>query len=337
MSLTTFVKWGLGSCVCGLVNQAVNATLPLDWQWHLYYLIASIIVNLILLISVRFCLRAQGLDDRVLPSSNVDVEAEEGASVASADGSFTKVTADVWFSTGALISAMAFLSTVEVFFRVDPKLNRSTDVVKLYIFSVIAVSGAGVVMAVLQNAETQDAQKASEKQPVKTGLYVRKFISKIFAMCAATIVYLLLYVSVVELHFKLQPGMEELSIYDPLPIWSAAISLGSSMVINVTIGLFIERSLRATAAMLASVDRERIPGMVDDAILATLQSVAQTTASSYMAAFTWLVGSAMHKFFTAVWDKYAGHTDWMVSAGSYTAAITVLAIIASIALPPPPK
>ena len=57
--------------------------------------------------------------------------------------------------------------------------------------------------------------------------------------------------------------------------------------------------MKATAALLASVDREAIPGLIDDAILATLQSVAQTTQASYMTAFTWLVGIAMHKFFSA--------------------------------------
>jgi len=309
--------------------------------------VASIIINLVFVITIRLVVARQGLDQLDDMRDLERTPDEEGASAAASNGSFTKVSADIWFSTGALISALAFLRTVEVFFRVDPTLDRFTDVAMLYIFSLVAVGVAGVVLALLQKADAEDAEKVGARQPISVGLYVRKFISKMFTMCAATIVYLLIYVSVVELQFKIQRGDETQSVYDPLPVWSAAILLGSSMIINLTVGLFIERSLKATAAALAAVDRERIPGVIDDAILATLQSVAQTTATSYMAAFTWLVGAAMHKFFSSAWAVYfaaptterpaIGHVDWVMSVTGYAVVVTVLAVITSACLPPPPK
>jgi len=234
---------------------------------------------------------------------------------------------------------MGFLSTVEMGFQVDPKLNRTTDLMMLYIFSVVAVGIAGIILAILQNAESRDAQGGEANATV--GLYVRKFISKMFSMCAATIVFLLLYVTIVELQFKIQPGEETQSIYDPLPVWSAAILMVCSFIISLTIGWFIERSLKAVAAGLAAVDRQAIPGLADDAILATLQSVAQTTRCSYTTAFAWLVGIAMHKFCTAAWTEVygaqTGHADWVISSIIYSVVVTVLAIVISICMPPPPK
>lgn len=333
MSLTTLVKWGLGSCVGDLVNQAVKANIPLDVNSHAIWFAVSVSINLLLVLIIQSCLKSQGIEDGKLPMDRNDVEV--------ADGSFLRLSCDIWFSTGALISAMAFLDFIQIWFQVDPQLASSTNVMMLYIFSVIAVGIAGVILAILQNVDKADATQTQQLKKSKAGLYIRKFIAKIFTMCAATVVYFLLYVSLVELQFKVDPAVKSHSMYAPLPLWSAAVLLVSALVINLTVGLFIERSLGSLAEALAAAPRDMIPGVVDDAVLATLQSIAQSTSASYIIAFGWLVGNAFHKFCISAWDHYLGspavHADWVVSSFIYTLAVTVLAILTSICLPPPPK
>merc|ERR1712080_212353 len=104
---------------------------------------------------------------------------------------------------------------------------------------------------------------------------MRKLAAKTAAMCGVVALHALLYMSLA--HMNLFSASSGTSLYTPLPLGDAILLLAWSVVMAAIGGVIVDFALRGAAERLSKVDREKVPGPFDDALLAYLQMLTQTT------------------------------------------------------------
>jgi len=351
-SVQTVSSWGCAFGLAGQLSMAAAASVPASpWSWRLVYtvflMLTFVAVSALVAVVGRRC--TDHRSKRVLRS-----------------------VVDNIISGSAYAVALGFINTAIAAFTLND-LTSSDDLGYLAIFSSVTLIVTTVGLALLVRGDAGAVQKASaevaeagdgeggaktnaasaaggEGDAVAPPIWVqqltlvtslRKLFAKTLSMCGVVVTHCLLYVSLARM--DLFSSGSTVSVYDPLPIGDALIFLLISLVAAILGGALIEYCLRGAAERLSAVDRAKVPGPFDDALLASLQALAQSTVATVIPALAWLVGYGVHGCAASVWDVMIPSDETTLSvaaqvavAAAYAILITILAVTFTIRCAPLP-
>jgi len=350
-SVQTVSSWGCAFGLAGQLSLAAAASVPASpWLWRLAY---TVVITLIVVAASAFVAAVGKCVDyrkkRVLRCVANDIVS--GAAYSVALGFLN--TAIAAFKLNDLTTSKdlgylaVFVGVTLVVTTVGLSLLIRIDAGAVRKASEAAAAAAASAVDGYGNAETKSATVADTQrslpappiwvQQLNLTPILRKLAAKTLSMCAVVAMHALLYVSLecIDL-FGTGPTA---SIYDPLPIQDAAIFLLISLLAAIVGGAIVQRTLLGAAERLSLVDRAKVPGPFDDALLGSLQALAQCTLSTVMVALGWLVGYGVHGCAASVWELtmiYQEETAQVPLAAAYACLATAVAFAFTICCAPIP-
>mmetsp|Transcript_39267 Transcript_39267/g.90739 ORF Transcript_39267/g.90739 Transcript_39267/m.90739 type:complete len:534 (+) Transcript_39267:44-1645(+) len=343
-SVHAIIHWGLTFAVAAQIDSAVSATLPKSPSfWRILYVAVLFVVVACVVVIVR----SAAEDAKKDRDENTESKAAELGSLGSRASMVARVDildagADAIVSGSGYVMALALLSATDAVFELE-QASSSVDLDYLALYTACCLVIISLVLPSLALKDSSDAARSSEVTDVavpkmtQISRAVRKLIGKACAMSGVIVVYALLYVALAS-----SLGKDGASLYDPLPIGGGFLFFVIALLTSGIGGVLVRFCTRTLLKRLSDVDTTIIPGDIDDIAIGALQKLTETTSTTVLEAFSWLVGVSCYNLVLSVWEEIVSNEDPSEMAAIFSGLglatfLTVVSVTLVACIPMPPK
>lgn len=329
MTWDTILNWGLSFAVAAQLSLALDALIPDDPSyWRIVSFCALFATVCVLAASIALCF---GPED--------ETEAKDSLAIQ-------VVTTIV--SGSVYVCALEFLSMTTAVFRLEA-YHAADDLGPLAVYAAVVGVVASAIIAAFAVKDHEDAVSTSHLIAAGDGAkrdrggcccggwvlvsrrLVRSLIPRIASMSAVCSVYSVLYLALAK---RIDP---EATLTSALNTREVAILVGMCLAFSLIVVVVVNYLLQDAALRVTAVDRETIPGKFDDAALALIQTLLQTTGSAMVEAASWVLGCSLFALGLSIWSGWAGGepAEGVLAAWTCALLFTGLAIGSMILAPIP--